>query len=100
MKLKMKDSTYDVLKYIVTVALPATEILWLTLGKIWNFPYVVEIGATIAAITAFLGALLHISSEQYRQDGQTKMFNEDMLKDMVHYDEAVEEIEESEESEV
>lgn len=100
MKLKMKNSTYDTLKYIVTIALPATEALWLTLGKIWNFPYVVEIGATIAAITVFLGALLGISNEQYKQDGQTKMFNEDMLKDMVHYDEAVEEIEESEESEV
>lgn len=100
MKLKMKDSTYDTLKYIVTIALPATEALWLTLGKIWNFPYVVEIGSSIAAVTLFLATLLHISNEQYKQDGQTKMFNEDMLKDMVHYDEAVEEIEESEESEV
>jgi hypothetical protein len=61
-----KDSkVYDVLKWIVTVGLPALTMLWLALSKIWGFPYSEAVGATLAAITTFLGALLGISSIQY-----------------------------------
>ena len=52
-----KDSkVYDVLKWITMVGLPA---------YIWGFPYAEAIGATLAAITTFMGALLGISSVQY-----------------------------------
>ena len=61
----MSNKTYDVLKYIVCIFLPAVETLWLTLAKIWNFPYALPIGATIGAITVFLGALIGISSVKY-----------------------------------
>lgn len=94
--MKFSNKTYDVLKYIALIALPAVETLWLTLGNIWHFPYVVEIGATIAAVDVFLGALLGVSTKQYKEEGYTEMFNEDMLKDMVGYDESVEDVEESE----
>lgn len=61
-----KDSkVYDVLKWIVTVALPALTMLWLALANVWGFPYAEAIGATLAAITTFLGALLGISSIKY-----------------------------------
>lgn len=56
---------YDVLKWISLVCLPAIACLWYTLGKIWNFPYLAEVGATIVAIDTFLGALLGISSIRY-----------------------------------
>lgn len=98
--MKLSNKLYDRLKYIALIALPAIQVFWLTIAKIWSLNYGMEIGATIGACALLLGTLLGVSSEQYKQDGQTKMFNEDMLKDMVHYDEAVEEIEESEESEV
>lgn len=61
----MSNKVYDVLKWITLVALPATTALWLTLANIWGFPYAEAIGATLAAITTFLGALLGISSIQY-----------------------------------
>ena len=59
------SKVYDVLKWIATVALPAITMLWLALAKVWGFPYSEAIGATLAAITTFLGALLGISSIQY-----------------------------------
>ncbi len=63
----MKNKTYDILKWITLVALPALTALWLTLANIWGFPYAEAIGATMAAVTTFLGAILGISSIQYQK---------------------------------
>lgn len=74
----MTNKVYDVLKWVTLVALPATTALWLALANIWGFPYAEAIGATLAAVTAFLGALLGVSSIQYTKklkgesDGQLK----------------------------
>ena len=68
--MKLSNHTYDIMKYIALVALPAVETLWLTLGKIWSFPYVIEIGATIAAIDVFLGALLKVSTDNYNKEAE------------------------------
>jgi hypothetical protein len=63
-----KDSkVYDILKWVALVGLPALTALWLTLANIWGFPYAEAIGATMAAITTFLGAILGISSIQYQK---------------------------------
>ena len=59
------SKTYDILKWVTMVCLPAITTLWLTLASIWNFPYAEPIGATLGAITVFLGALLGIGSIQY-----------------------------------
>jgi hypothetical protein len=61
------SKVYDCLKWIVMVALPATTALWLALAGIWGFPYAEAIGATLTAVTAFLGALLGIGSIQYKK---------------------------------
>lgn len=61
------SKVYDVLKWIALVALPAITTLWLALANIWGFPYAEAIGATMTAITAFLGALLGVSSIQYKK---------------------------------
>ena len=63
----MNNKTYDVLKWVALVVLPALTTLWLALANIWGFPYAEAIGATMAAITAFLGALLGVSSIQYKK---------------------------------
>lgn len=67
------DKVYDVLKWICMIALPAIATLWFTLGKIWGFPYLAEIEATIVAIDTFLGAILGISNLRY----QLKMENKE-----------------------
>lgn len=63
--MKLSNDTYDILKKIALIILPALATLWLTLGKIWGLPYTTEIGATITAVAVFLGACLEISSKNY-----------------------------------
>lgn len=63
----LPDKVYDVLKWICIIGLPAIATLWFALGKIWGFPYLAEIEATIIAIDTFLGAVLGISSFSYNK---------------------------------
>ena len=60
------EKVYQFVKWFTTVVLPAITTLWLTLASIWNFPYAEPIGATLGAITVFLGALLGIGSIKYQ----------------------------------
>ena len=64
------SKTYDILVFISQVVLPAVATLWAALGKIWNWPLVTEITATICAIDAFMGAVLKISSNAYKKLNQ------------------------------
>lgn len=63
----MSNKTYDILKYIAQIVLPALGTLYFALAKIWQFPYGAEIVGTITAVDAFLGALLKISTDQYNK---------------------------------
>lgn len=65
--MKLTNKTYDILKYIVTIALPAVTALWLSIASIWHLPYGEPIGATLSAITVFLGALIGVSSANYNK---------------------------------
>lgn len=64
----MSNKTYDILKWIALVFLPALATLYLGLSKFWNIPYPEEISGTIMLIDTFLGALLGISSIQYNKN--------------------------------
>ena len=66
----MNNKTYDVLKYIAQIVLPALGTLYAALAPLWNLPYAEAIVGTIVAIDAFLGALLQISSTQYYKSGR------------------------------
>lgn len=61
----MSNRTYDVLKYIAQVVLPALGTLYFALAGIWGFPYGEQIVGTITAVDTFLGVLLRISSNAY-----------------------------------
>ncbi len=63
----MTNKVYDVLKYIAQVVLPAVGALYFALSQIWGLPYGEQIVGTITAIDAFLGALLMISTAQYKK---------------------------------
>jgi len=63
------NRVYDVLKWITQFMLPGLGTLYFALAKIWKFPYGEEIVGSIAAVTAFLGLLLGISSHNYVGDG-------------------------------
>ena len=71
--MKFSNSMYDILKYIAQIVLPAIATLYFALSQIWGLPYGEEIVGTITAIDCFLGAILGISSVQYkRANNETK----------------------------
>lgn len=61
----MSNTVYDILKFIAQIVLPALATLYFALSGIWGFPYGEQIVGTIAAIDAFLGAILGISTKKY-----------------------------------
>jgi hypothetical protein len=64
----MSNKTYDVLKYIAQIFLPAIATLYFAIAQIWGLPYGEQIVGTITAIDAFLGALLGISTMRYNKE--------------------------------
>lgn len=63
--MKLSNKTYDILKYIQQIVLPAIATLYYALAEIWGLPFGIEIVGTITAIDTFLGALLKLSSNKY-----------------------------------
>ncbi len=66
--LSIDNKTYDVLKFIAQILLPAVGTLYFTLAGIWGFPYPEEVVGTIVAVDTFLGVLLGISTSQYNKN--------------------------------
>lgn len=73
--MQLSDRTYTILKWITMVLLPACTTLYVALSAIWGFPYASEVAKTSAAVCAFLGAILGISTATYYKDGEP--FDED-----------------------
>jgi len=63
----MSNKTYDVLKFIAQILLPALGTLYFALASIWGLPYGEQIVGTITAVDAFLGAILGISTKKYNE---------------------------------
>mgnify|MGYP002525703159 CR=1 FL=1 len=66
--MKFSNKTYDILKYIAQIVLPALGTLYFALSSIWGLPYGEQIVGTMTAIDAFLGALLGISTMRYNKE--------------------------------
>ena len=61
------DKTYDILKWIAQIFLPALGALYFGLAQIWGFPRGEEIVGTIAVIDTFFGVILGISTNNYNR---------------------------------
>lgn len=61
----MSNKTYDTLKYIAQIVLPALGTLYFAIAEIWGLPYAKQIVGTITAVDTFMGVVLRISSNQY-----------------------------------
>ena len=70
----MSNKTYDILKWIAQILLPAIGTLYFAIASIWGLPYAEQIVGTITAIDAFLGALLGISTKIYNDINNSKEF--------------------------
>ena len=63
----MSNKTYDILKWIAQIFLPALGTLYFALAGIWDLPYAEGVVGTITAIDTFLGCLLGISTANYNK---------------------------------
>ncbi|MBR2257016.1 MAG: phage holin [Blautia sp.] len=68
--MKFSNQTYDILKFIAQILLPAVGTLYFALATIWGFPYGEQIVGTITAVDAFLGTCLGISTKNYQEENQ------------------------------
>ena len=57
----LPNRAYDLIKYVVTILLPAASVLYVALAGIWGWPYADEVSRTIASVYTFLCALMGIS---------------------------------------
>ena len=62
-----ENNVYNILKWIAQIVLPALGTLYFGLSQIWGLPYGEQIVGTITVIDAFLGALLGISTANYKK---------------------------------
>ena len=68
--MKLSNKTYDILKFIAQIVLPALATLYVTIAGLWGLPYPKEISGTVMAIDTFLGAILMISTSQYNKNNE------------------------------
>lgn len=66
--MKLSNKAYDIMKWIAQYLLPALGALYFALSQIWGLPYGEEIVGTITAVDAFLGAILGISTMNYKKE--------------------------------
>lgn len=67
----LSDKTYSLLKWIALILLPALGTLYFALAGIWGLPFGEQIVGTITAVDTFLGAILGISTNNYKKNGGT-----------------------------
>ena len=65
--MKISDKTYDTLKWVALLLLPALGTLYFALAGIWGLPYGEQIVGTITAVDTFWGAILKISTNTYEK---------------------------------
>ena len=63
----MSNKTYDFLKWLAQIFLPAAATLYFAIAQVWGFPFSDEIVGTITAVDAFLGVILKISTNSYNK---------------------------------
>lgn len=63
----LSKKSYDFLKWVAQILLPALGALYFTLSGIWDLPNGEQVVGTITAVDLFLGLLLQVSTTQYNK---------------------------------
>lgn len=64
----MKNKTYDILKFIAQILLPALATLWVAISTIWDLPLGKEIEGTITALVVFIDTILGLTLAKASSD--------------------------------
>lgn len=62
----LNDTQYDALKFVAQILLPALGALYFGLAAIWGLPAAEQVVGTVTVVDLFLGAVLGLSSKQYK----------------------------------
>lgn len=68
--MKLTDKAYNILKWVVIIALPAIGTLYSTLADIWGIPYGDAILRTASALALCIGSLIGISNITYKKSSK------------------------------
>lgn len=68
--MKLSDTAYNILKWVIALVLPAAAVLYGTLGPDWGWFNPELIVKTITAVQLFLGTIFGISCYTYAHDSE------------------------------
>lgn len=66
--MNFSNRTYNILKNLAQIWLPAAGTLYTGLAVIWGLPAAEQVGGTVLAVDTFLGIVLGISTATYMKD--------------------------------
>lgn len=66
--MKLKNKTYNILKWISLIALDAIGVAYQSLADVWSLPYGTEVMKTCSIISVLIGALIGVSTYNYNKD--------------------------------
>ena len=69
--MRLDDRVFDTLAWVARYLLPALGTLYFALSQIWGLAYGEQVVGTLTALTAFLGMILGLSTNQYNKDDHT-----------------------------
>lgn len=68
--MKFSNKTYDILKWIAQILLPALITLYGVIGSTCNITHTEAVITIAVAVDTFLGTILGLSSRKYYKDGE------------------------------
>ena len=68
--MQFSDKAYNILKWVALIVLPGLGALYAALAQLWGWPYLEEVPGTLQAICFFLGALIGVSTAEYRKKNE------------------------------
>ena len=71
--MQISNKTYDILKWVAQLLLPALATFVMSLGNIWGIPYSEQISLTLVALDTALGVVLGISTSNYKKLNDTEI---------------------------
>jgi len=64
---RLSNKAYDVIKWLITIGLPAVGAVYWAMVEVWDFPRVTGVNGTINSIIVTLGMLIGYSTRKYKQ---------------------------------
>lgn len=67
--IQLSNDAYKIIKYGITIFLPAVGSLYFALAQVWNFDRIPGVNGTINVLITFGGLLIGYSTRQYNKTG-------------------------------